>query len=197
MPELILAGEYTDVRKAAFGKDAYRFVAPPPPKVVSRPKEQLRSEHDKEELARIREMSDAQLSQHRMPDQDNFKDKVRQMGHPMHSNTLVRMVLKANPKLVVEDSVNCKGHAAFYYFEVDGAKKPTNAHFKKGILPEFSIMETDAADLPVRVQYGWREVLSRLVKAKQLRLGQVLRMFGDTTTVQSSHWRRQLQPFRG
>src|SRR5262249_48944406 len=102
-----------------------------------------------------------------------------------------------NPGLFVEDSVNCKGHAGFYFTEADGTKKPTNAHFKKGVLPEFSVIETDAADQPVRVQYGWREVLARLGKAKKLALAQVVRVFGDCETVQSKHWRRDMQKFRG
>lgn len=183
--------EYADVRKKA----PYGFVKSPKPKVVATPKRVL-PQSDMEELARLREMSAAKIESQRFPDQDNFKDTERQLGSPMHSSNLISKVKKINPRLICEDSINCKGHAGFYYFSQTGEKKATGASFKKGILSEFSVIETDAADLPVRVQYGWREVLLRLVKAKQLSLKQVLRVFGDTATVQSTNWRRDAQQFR-
>lgn len=191
---LEVVSEYADVKKAAFGKDSYAFTVAEKPQIKSVPRRQL-PQSDMEELARLREMSAAKIDANRFPDQDNFKDAERQMGRPLHSSQLVLKISKLNPQLICEDSINCKGHAAFYFVE-GKEKKATGASFKKGILPEFSIIETDAADLPVRVQYGWREVLLRLVKAKQLSLGQVLRAFGDTTTVQSKNWRRDAQKFR-
>jgi hypothetical protein len=151
---------------------------------------------DWDELARIRELSDSHLGQHRLPDQENFKDATRQMGRAMHSSQLILKVKKLNPKLVCEDSINCRGNAGFYFYDQVGAKQATGASFKKGIMPEFSIIETDRADLPVRVQYGWREVLLRLVRAKQLTLSQVLRVFGDSHAAQSTAWRRNVQKFR-
>ena len=200
MPELILANEYTDVRKyvprGTFTKDAYAWVKTPPTPIKAVPRRQLRSAHDEEELARVREMSDAHLSQNRLPDQDQLKDAAHQLGHPMHSAELIAKVKRLNPHLIVEDSINCRGSAAFYFADHEGVKQPTNAHFRKGILSEFSVVETDAADLPVRVQYGWREVLLRLVRAGQLSLAQVLRVFGDATTVQSNAWRRSVQKYR-
>jgi hypothetical protein len=190
---LSLATEYTDVSK--FSKDSYGYLKTPPPQIKAVPRKQLPGS-DMEELARLREMSDAQLGQHRLPDQDLFKDVERQIGRAMHSSELVRLVKKANPKLIVEDSVNCRGNAAFYFFTPEGEKKPTNAHFKKGILTEWSVIETDAADLPVKVQYGWREILLRLVKARQLSAEQILRIADDSNAVQSTNWRRDLQKFR-
>jgi len=193
-PLIVPATEYSDVRKLA-GKDGYAWVAPKKrkPLVIANPK---RPTQGLEELARIREMSDSHLSAHRLPNQDDYKDKERQLGRPMHSGVLINEVLKLNHRLVCEDSVNCRGSAAFYYFTPEGEKRPTNAHFRKGVLSEFSIVETDAADLPIRVQYGWREVLLRLVRAGQLSLAQVLRVFGDTESVQSQNWRRSVQKFR-
>lgn len=188
MPEIIPATEYTNV-------SCYGWQAKPKPKIVSAPRRIL-PEKDMDELQRIREMSDSFLGQHRFPDQDNFKDKARQLGHPLHSSELVRRVKKLNPALIVEDSINCRGNAAFYTVDATGEKKYTNASFKKGILTEFSVIETDAADLPVRVQYGWREVLLRLVKAGCLSFRQVVRMFGDAETVQATNWRRSIRNFR-
>lgn len=188
MPEIILANEYTNIH-------AYRWVAPPKPKIVAVPRKQL-PESDKDELQRLREMSDAKLAVNRLPGQEDFKDRERQLGNAMHSSEFVRRVQKLNPALIVEDSINCRGSAAFYYATPQGEKTYTNASFKKGVLPEFSVIETDAADLPVKVQYGWREVLLRLVKARQLSFRQVVRMFGDAETVQGSVWRRSIRNFR-
>lgn len=193
MPSIIEAGKYTDVSK--YSKDAYGYIKTPEKK-VSFPKQVLKKEQDREELSRLREMSDNRIAGHRFQDQDNFKDKERQLGTPLHSTELVKRIRKINKNLTVEDSMNCRGHAAFYYHTPEGEKRYTNASFKKGILSEFSVIETDAADLPVRVQYGWREVLSRLLQARQLSLKAVLRMFGDAHTVQSQHWRRNVQRFR-
>lgn len=188
MPEIILANEYTNIH-------AYRWVAPPKPKIMAVPRRQL-PESDKDELARIREMNAAQVERDRFPGQDDFEDAERQAGEPMHSSDFVAKVLKLNPALIVEDSLNCRGHAAFYYATPGGEKKYTNASFRKGILPEFCVIEPDAAGQPVRVQYGWREVLLRLVKARQLSFRQVVRMFGDAETVQASTWRRNIRNFR-
>jgi hypothetical protein len=189
MPELIVANEYTNIH-------AYRWIAPKPKPTlkIAEPKDPSQG---REELARIREMSDSHLGQHRLPDQENLKDKQRQVGKAMESSELVAKVKKLNPRLVVEDSLNCRGHASFYHVTPAGEKTYTNANFKKGVLPEFSVIETDAADLPIRVQYGWREVLLRLVKARQLSFRQVVRMFGDAETVQGLAWRRNIRHLRG
>ncbi len=187
MPDIIPATEYTNV-------SCYGWQVQPTPQPKAVPRRQLH-DSDKDELQRIREMSDSYLGANRLPDQDNFKDKERQLGKAMHSSEFVQKVLKLNPGILCEDSLNCRGHAGFYYVEA-GEKKYTNASFQKGILPEFSIIATDAADLPVRVQYGWREVLLRLVKARQLSFRQVVRMFGDAGTVQAKAWRRNIRNFR-
>lgn len=188
MPEILVANEYQDVR--CFG-----WVAPKKRQPLPR-KEQL-NPRNQDVLAEMWEKTDKQLAANRFPGQEGFKDKLRQMGTPMHSSALITKVQKLNPRLVAEDSTNCRGNAGFYYSTATGEKRFTGAHFRKGVLPEFSVIETDAADLPVRVQYGWREVLARLVKSGQLTLRQVVKAFGDTNTVQSDNWRREIQPFRG
>lgn len=185
--------EYADVRKHS--KDTYAWTVKPKPQQIG-VKQQQRDSQGAEELARFREMSDAHLSANRLPNQEELKDAAHQLGKPMHSSDLISKVKKLNPHLIVEDSINCRGSAAFYFADSQGVKQPTNAHFRKGILSEFSVVETDAADLPVRVHYGWREVLLRLVRAGQLSLAQVLRVFGDATTVQSKNWRRSVQKYR-
>lgn len=192
MQTLEVVSEYAQVSK--FSKDAYGWLVNPKPEPL--PVKRQLSERNKETLDELWEKTDAQISAMRLPDQDFFKDEHRQVGRPMHSSELIRKVLKINPKLVCEDSLNCRGNAAFYYFTPDGVKQPTNAHFKKGILAEFSVVQTDRADLPTKVQYGWREVLLRLVKAKQITLAALLKAFGDTNAVQSKHWRRDAQKFR-
>ena len=148
-----------------------------------------------EKLAELWEDTDKQLQQERVPDQENWKNADRQRGIPLDSNELVRRVQKMNPLLWVEDSLGCPGHAGFYFVK-QGHKAFSGAHFKKGMVFEFSRIYVDAADRPVGLEYGWREVLHRLLKKRLLTWGQIVKQFPIYASVRSEAFDRQTQELR-
>lgn len=141
--------------------------------------------------------TDAKLAAYRYPDQESFKNREKQTGKGMWSNDLVRKVLRLNRNLFVEDSVLVPGCAAFYK-TVDGIKTYTGANFRKGFVPEFTIMKTDAADLPVEFLWGWRTVLMRLVKSRDLTMAQINKVWGDVhySDSRGKHWAAHMSQFR-
>jgi hypothetical protein len=149
-----------------------------------------------ETLARLWEETDKKLRAERLPNQEDWKNVDRQRGLPIDSNELVRRIRKMSPFLWVEDSLNCPGHAGFYFSSFDGQKQFSGAHFKKGTVFEFSRIYVDAADRPVAVEYGWREVLHRLLKKKLIKWKQMVKVFPIYNSVRSEPFDRQTQPLK-
>jgi hypothetical protein len=141
--------------------------------------------------------TDLKLQQYRMPDQESFKDREKQTGKGMWSNSLIQAVVKLNPKLWCEDTIAIPGAAGFYWMR-GGKKTFTGACFTKGFIPEFSIANVDAADLPVWPTYGWRYVLVRLVKAGALKYSQINRVWGEVhhNDTRGKYWNLQIKDFR-
>ena len=148
-----------------------------------------------EKLQELWEDTDKKLQQERVPDQANFKNADRQRGIPLDSNELVRRVQKMNPFVWAEDSINCKGHANFY-FPKHGRRACAQAPFKHGVVFEFSRIYVDAADRPVAVEYGWREVLHRLLKKKLITWGQIVKHFPIYASARSEAFDRQTQELK-
>jgi hypothetical protein len=119
------------------------------------------------------------------------------MGKLMHSSELVRRIQKLNSDLIVEDSKAAPGCAGFYFVR-NGVKEWTNASFRKGHIPEFSIISTDTADLPTKIQYGWRSVLVRLLKFNAIPWTDVLDTFGDVhlSDTRAKHWALNVAAYR-
>jgi hypothetical protein len=141
--------------------------------------------------------TDLKLQRYRMPDQEAFKDKEKQTGKGMWSNAMIQSVLKLNPKLWCEDTVAIPGAAGFYWMR--GKDKTfTGACFTKGFLPEFSIVNVDAADLPVWPTYGWRFVLVRLVKCGALTYNQINKVWGEVhhNDTRGKYWSLNIREFR-
>ena len=152
------------------------------------------SQQDK--LVELWQDTDKKLEAERIPDQANWKNAERQRGIPFDSNDLIRRVLKMNPSLWVEDSINCPGHAGFYLVDKYGQKQSANAHFKKGIVFEYSRIFVDAADRPIAVEYGWREVLHRLLKKKLIRWNQIVKHYPIYSSVRSEIFERHVQDLK-
>lgn len=148
-----------------------------------------------DELARLQEDTEKQLATERVPDQENFKNADRQRGIPMESNDLIRRVRIMNHLLWAEDSRNCRGHAGFYYID-RGEKAFSGAHFKKGIVFEFSRIYVDRADRPVAVEYGWREVLHRLMKKRLITWRQIVKHFPIYSSARSEAFERYTQDLK-
>lgn len=151
---------------------------------------------DAERLAELWEKTDKDLARERVPDQDDWKNEDRQKGRIITSNQLVRHVEEMNPKVWAEDSVNCPGHANFYYTDVLGMKRCAGSPFKKGPLREFTLVHTDRADRPVGIEYGWREVLHRLMRRKLITWDQVKQRFPIYSSTPAEAFERQTREMR-
>lgn len=148
-----------------------------------------------DELERLWEDTDRQLERERLPQQEDWKNPERQQGISLHSNELIRRVKKMNPAIWVEDSQRFRDRAGFYY-ATPNARLFSGAHFKKGMVHEFSRIFTDTADRPVAVEYGWREVLHRLMKKRLVSWEQVKRNFPVYDSVVSEAFDRQTQKYK-
>ena len=203
MPEQLIveATPYTPLPKPherRFEVAAYGWQSPKKREPL-RVKEQL-PQQDWDELYALWEGTDKMLADQRYPNQEGFKNVQRQMGNWMMSKDLIRKVIKLNPSLVSQESNSVKGNAAFYYVNADKTLKYTNAHHELGVVPEFTIMKTDAADLPSYYpRMGWRAVLVRLLKGRYLSWNQVLSTFGDVPHLDDRglHWWLNVKHFKG
>lgn len=148
-----------------------------------------------EKLVELWEDTDKKLAPERLPQQDQWKNADRQRGIPLDSNEVVRRVQKMNPFVWAEDSINCRGHVSFYFVK-QGHKEFTGAFLKKGMVFEFSRIYVDAADRPVGVEYGWREMLHRLLKKKLITWGQIVKHFPIYSSARSEAFDRQTQELR-
>lgn len=141
--------------------------------------------------------TDSKLEAYRYPDQDSFKNVEKQTGKQMWWRDLVKNVLKLNPDLFIEDSWGAPGCAGFYKM-VGGEKKSTGASFRKGFIPEFTIMGADSADLVTSFTWGWRRVLIMLLKSGDLKWAQINRIWGDVKygDERAKHWHLNVKEFR-
>lgn len=141
------------------------------------------------------EQTDKRLQQFRLDDHEELKNVEQRLGRPMSHQELIRKVTTTNPKVWAEESLADRNVMGFYT-ERNGEKVCLAAAFEKGWLPEFSIIFTDAADLPIKEKRGWRTVLIRLLSSGVLTWAQVLDIFGDAHGVNSKRWRYYTQRYR-
>jgi len=156
---------------------------------------------DREHMLRMWEQTDKQISDQRFSDQEDFKNKERQLGKILHSSELVMRLQKLNPNLIAEDSTALKsiGNYAALYEIKNKEKCYTNASFTKGWVPEFTHFDTDKADLPSYYPtYGWRCVLVRLLKFNAITWQQVLDTFGDVhfSDSRGKYWAHNVAAYR-
>ena len=146
-----------------------------------------------------------QIERQRMPGQSDFTNAEKRVGRGMFTNQLVKMVTKLNPNLICEDTLAIKGCAAFYeirYNPTTGRqeKRYTAACFRKGFIPEFTIVREDAAGLisSDTITYGWRTVVQRLIQGKCLRYRQAMEIFGEVhhDDLRGKNWALAVAPFR-
>ena len=198
MSSIVIANEYTSVHSKAW--------LTPKKKEPLAVKRQVRGhcrigardfDSPEEMLDAMWQDTDAKLAQFRYPDQDSFKNRQKQTGKGMESSELVAKILKLNPRLFVEDSWGAPGCAGFYK-TVDGEKKSTGASFRKGFVPEFTIMGADSADLVTTFTWGWRRVLIMLLKSGDLSWAQINRVWGDVhgSDERAKHWAANVSPYR-
>lgn len=215
MPSIEVVSEYSNVRKlaphASFAKNWTVKPKPEPLGIEQRVRGHVivkkgmsyltdktcTTTYDRadEMLKGIQQETDRQLSAYRYPDQQDFTNVQRQQTGGMWSSEMVRRIRKLNNQLITQDSKNAPGCAAFYKF-VDGKLIYTNASFRHGFVPKYTVMRTDTADLVTEFDYGWTTVLLRLIKSKDLTYKQVTREFGYVEDDRAKHWAAHTKEFR-
>lgn len=147
-----------------------------------------------EALLRSFEQTDKAVDRYRLDDHDHLKDANARTGRPMAHTELIGRVRRATSNVWAEDSRNAPENAGFYTNKA-GVKTYLCA-FEKGVLPEYTIIFTDCADLPVKQRIGWRNVLLRLLGAGVLTWAQVLDIFGDAHGINSRRWKFYTRRYR-
>ncbi len=163
---------------------------------------------DDEAIIRLREETDSALGTRRLHRQAELSDPNRSAGPRLSWNEVIFRLRKANPSLLFKDG--SAGNIAVYVplnrqelaerdvDEVDYAKPEWHrdhryvAGFSKDWLPEYSHVEVNDRNLPVREIRGWRTVLLSLLKAKAITLPNVNRYFGAPTGSRAWSWNTQL-----
>lgn len=157
-------------------------------KIKLSPQEQLQAHY---------EDTDKALMRYRLSDHADLQDAAKRMGVPLMSNDLITRVEKLTGKNVwAEDSYrDPQGVAGFYW--VHKGEKTFICAFDKGPMPEYSIILTDAADLPIKEKRGWRTVLTRLLQAGAITWPQVVYGFGDGRShAAADRWSFNTREFR-
>jgi hypothetical protein len=155
-------------------------------------------DNPEEMLKGMHQATDKQLQSYRFPDQESFKNEDKQFSRAMWSQEFVRRITKLNPRLFVQDSKNAPGCAGWYKM-IGKVLTFTGASFRHGLIPEFTIMKTDKADLVTEFVYGWRGVnVLRLLFSQDITWNQVMREFGDVPfgDERGKHWWIQTAKYR-
>jgi hypothetical protein len=152
-------------------------------------------DNPEEMLKGMHQATEKRLEAYRHPDQKDFVNSERQNVGGMWSSELVRRIRKINPKLFIQDSRNAPGCAAFYKMVGDELTY-TNASFRHGFVPKYSIMKEDKAGLATEFTYGWTTVLLRLIKLGDLKYNAVVREFGYIDDDRAKHWAIYTKQYR-
>jgi hypothetical protein len=208
MSSIVLAGKYATVHTK-------NWAVPPkrpelkPERIARGPcRIKLKDEHGRKQetyrnpdemLKAMHAETQRKLAPHRFPDQDSFENAEKQLGKGMWHTQLVKKILKLAPNLFVEKCVAIPECSGFYKM-VFGTKTFTGASFKRGYVPEFTIMQPDNAGqmTSTGITYGWRMVLARLVISGDLKMNDVRRHFGDVeySDDRGKHWAAKVGKYR-
>jgi hypothetical protein len=201
MSSIVVAGEYTTVHSKA-------WLTPKKPQKVGRErrlKGPVKVRRNGRGLVTydcpddmMKAMRDeAKSLEVRYPDQESFENSEKQTGKGIWSHQLVKQIAKLNPNLFVEDSLLVPGCAAFYKI-LGKEKTATGASFRKGLIPEFTIFKPSTEIDSIAITYGWRTVVMRLVKSRDLRYADVLRIWGEVHHIDArgKHWNMNMREFR-
>jgi hypothetical protein len=140
--------------------------------------------------------------------QDELEDHVLSQGKRMHWKEFLRILEKANPRLLIKGGT--EGNIAVYRLKrSDEDQTPDsnapgwyNAHsyvtgFPCTWLPEFSSITTDSHGVAKREIRGWRSVLMALIKARALTYNDAKRHFGEPMGARGWRWHTDLHKYKG
>jgi hypothetical protein len=200
MSSIVLANEYTTVHSK-------NWSVPPKPQEIGRKRSvkgpvTIRRNsgvvtYDTGEDALKAMEAERKASEVKFPDQESFENAEKQTGKPIWSHQLIKQITKLNPNLFVEDSVLVPGCAAFYKV-IDQKKVATGASFRKGLIPEFTIFKPITDFDSMGITYGWRTVVMRLVKSRDLAYTDVYRIWGEVHfgDARGKHWNMNIRQYR-
>lgn len=144
--------------------------------------------------------------QYRMADQHELTNALARIGKKMPSHEFVEKIKRINPFIWVEESNNYddpsitddkeKHNGMNWYTMRDKKKVCLMAAFKRGWVPEWTIVHVDDRDLPIDKTPGWREVILNLIRSKALTFKQIAPVFGNPATDAAWRWSQQTQRFR-
>lgn len=130
--------------------------------------------------------------------QDEYRNDAARMGKAMHSSEFIAKLHQAVPNLYVKDG-NIVGHLALYELSSQpredwgGQQFRYLFYFEEGLIPEFSLYEFSALDVPIREKKrGWRTVLLRLINSGLLTEPKSDKFFGPAEGEASLIWRYKL-----
>lgn len=158
---------------------------------------QLKKLSPQEQLKRSYEDTDKRLDTYRLSDHTDLQNVEKRAGQPLTHQEFIRRVEKlTNRGVWAEDSYRDPQNVSGFY-TVKNREKTYICSFDKGVMPEFSLIVTDSADLPIKEKRGWRTVLTRLLQAKVITWPQVVYGFGDGQShAAADRWSFNTRTFR-
>lgn len=149
-----------------------------------------------ESLAQKKELTHKALKPYKLEDHDELKKAEVRFAHGMFHNEFISRVEKATGrKIWAEDSYRDKSVVGFY--TIKNGEKTYICSFEKGYMPEFSIIQVDDRDMPIKERRGWRTVLTRLLQTGSIKMYQINNAFEIRDHLADERWRANTQNFKG
>ncbi len=152
-----------------------------------------------EALIKIKAENNARAQkQTAIPDQKMMTDRKMAIGTPMPYQSLVYLLKKMSPSLVIEDggvrnaiAVRIPGICA------DGTRGLIYCSgFYKEVLPEFSCVQEDERGRPTRECRGWRTVVLALIRQGHISYKDAVSVFGEPNGIRAGRWQQLLREQR-
>lgn len=153
-----------------------------------------------EHVDRLRERnySSEGVKNQRWANQEDFYDEYARIGRRLTGREFYSKLSTIAKNLYVTEGRIIGDLAIFKTYgcpqpHLSGNSFEYICYMPTGIMPEYSTMEFDDKDVPVREkQRGWRTVLLRLIKARIITEQQCEEVFGPAEGAASTRWRREL-----
>lgn len=147
-------------------------------------------------LAERKQLTQKALMPYKLDDHAALKNAEVRLANGMFHGEFIGRVEKATGRKVwAEDSYRDKSIVGFY--TIKNGVKTYICSFEKGYLPEFSIIQTDERDMPVKENRGWRTVLTRLLQTGAIKMYQIKNAFEIRDHFADERWRANTQNFKG
>lgn len=147
-------------------------------------------------LAEKKELTQKALMPYKLEDHNALKQAEVRFAHGMFHNEFIARIEKATGRKVwAEDSYRDSSIVGFY--TTKKGEKSYICSFEKGYMPEFSIIQTDERDMPVKENRGWRTVLTRLLQTGAIKMHQIRNAFEIRDHIADERWRANTQNFKG